>query len=145
MGSPRLLLALAFAALAAGCVVDDESVADEPSGADPTLLLKQYYDIVAPPASDCAGAGTTEWAPAEFDVPRTTTWARIEGTFASGRIGLDARDADGRRLGFAAAGSPVVVDVEGIIASKIVVRAYACDGTPRTDVRVFATFRSAPP
>lgn len=145
MGSPRLLLALACAALAAGCVADDESVGNGGPEADPALILKQSYDIVAPAAADCTGAGTTEWAPAEFDVPQGTTWARIEGTFASGRIGLDVRDQDARRLGFAAAGSPVVVDLEGVTASKIVVRAYACDGTPRTDVRVFATFRSAPP
>lgn len=138
-------LALVLLSLAAGCAQKDGSVGESATGADPTLVLQQYQDVVAPTASDCTGAGAMEWGPTEFATPDGAAWARIEGTFAGGRVGLNVADEGGRRVGFGAGSSPVVVLVEELRASKLVVRAYACEGTPQTDVRVYATFRTAAP
>lgn len=148
MDQARLLLPLAIVSVLAGCAVNESSSGDDASDDDPGVLLKQYYDVVAPQTSDCTGAGLPEWAAAEFAVPAGAAWARVEATFAGGRVGLNVANDAGQRLGYGAGTSPVVVVLEeGSLASagKLVARAYACDGTDEVPVRVYATFRSAAP
>jgi len=151
MRAGHLLLLLLAVALLAGCTLGDESSdgdAPQPPEADPGLIGVSYVDVTAPIANDCMGAGARDVPPAGFDVPDGATWARIEGSFPSGRVGLDVARDDGRRVGYAAAAPPVVVVVEEASlegATKLTVKAFTCEGGSDQRVRVFATFRRAAP
>lgn len=151
MRTGRLLLPLLATALLAGCTVGDESSDGKGSQAaesDPSLIGVQYVDVTAPLATDCMGEGARAVPPAEFELPEGTAWARFEGSFSGGRVGIDVSRADGGRVGFASGSTPVVVVVEDASlegATKLVVKAYACEGSDDQRVRVYATFRRAAP
>lgn len=149
MHGSRSLLALAIL-LVAGCAADPSDESRESTG-DPALIVVQFVDVTAPMASDCAGANAREAPPARFPIPADARWARVETTFASGKLGVEAlrgEGVDARRIGFGAGPSPVVVVMdEAALAGggDLVVRAFACEGTPEQAARVTATFRRAPP
>lgn len=140
----RLAVALPLlAALLAGCADDDGGGESRDEPPDVGLLGTEQADLRAPPMSACQRGA--EAAGARFDVPEGTLRARIEGTFATGRVGLEVAREDGRRVGYAAGASPVVVTLEeGALsgARALDVWAFTCEGASETAVRVFATFRS---
>lgn len=152
MRTGRLLLPLLALAALAGCAANDDESSSGGGGGGPDqdagLIGVQYVDVTAPLASDCMGEGARSVPSAEFELPEGATWVRIEGSFPSGRVGLDVSRDDGRRVGFASGSTPVVVVVEEASlegATKLVVKAYACEGDADLRVRVFATFRRAAP